>query len=81
MQVVFEGVVGGGYLGDIALDDVTLTRHGNCSLFPSNAQSQYFRYILYSCFERIKYLKKLFVCYQMMWEANEYNGVASLNAC
>ena len=39
MQVVLEGVVGGGYLGDIALDDVTLKRHANCSLFPSNAQS------------------------------------------
>ena len=33
---MFEGVVGSGYLGDIALDDITY-RSGVCQFTPSNA--------------------------------------------
>ena len=35
-QLVFEGVVGSGYLGDIALDDITY-KSGSCRFTPSNA--------------------------------------------
>ena len=31
LQVVFEGVVGNGYQGDIAIDDISMTQ-GNCPL-------------------------------------------------
>ena len=35
-QVIFEGVVGSGYRGDIALDDLSFTT-GQCALSPSKA--------------------------------------------
>lgn len=35
-QIVFEGVVGTGYQGDIALDDLSFTS-GRCTLSPSQA--------------------------------------------
>lgn len=34
MQVVFEGVIGGGFQGDIAIDDISITK-GQCQL-PGN---------------------------------------------
>ena len=37
-QVVFEGLAGTGYMGDIALDDVMVFKDSNCGLNPSSAQ-------------------------------------------
>ena len=34
--MVFEGVVGRGYLGDVAIDDITY-RSGACAITPPNA--------------------------------------------
>ena len=36
-QVVFEGIRGDGFTGDIALDDITFIVAGSCTLKPSDA--------------------------------------------
>ena len=35
---MFEGVVGTGYMNDIAIDDVVISRNQRCSLQPREAQ-------------------------------------------
>ena len=37
IQVVFEGIVGPSYRGDIAIDDVSVTRDPSCALHPVTA--------------------------------------------
>ena len=37
-QVVFEGVAGTGYMGDIAIDDVLVFQKNDCAIIPSSAQ-------------------------------------------
>ncbi|XP_028391081.1 mast cell tryptase-like [Dendronephthya gigantea] len=39
-QVVFEGVVGPGYRGDIAIDDVSTTSSSSCAILPITADPQ-----------------------------------------
>lgn len=36
-QIVFEGVRGNGYRGDIAIDDIEFYISGGCSTFPTYA--------------------------------------------
>jgi len=38
IKVVFEGVAGTGYMGDIAIDDVLVFQKGDCAIKPSSAQ-------------------------------------------
>lgn len=38
--IVIEGVRGNGYYSDIALDDLRITRNGNCQIQPVNAHPQ-----------------------------------------
>ena len=40
IQVVFEGIVGPSYRGDIAIDDVSVTRDPSCALHPVTADSR-----------------------------------------
>ena len=37
IQIVFEGVAGTGYMGDIAVDDILVFHDNNCELQPSSA--------------------------------------------
>lgn len=39
-QVVFEGIAGPSYRGDIAIDDVSVTRDPSCALHPVTADPQ-----------------------------------------
>ena len=40
-QIIFEGIVGNGEEGDLAVDEVTFTRNQNCSFIPDFARSTY----------------------------------------
>lgn len=47
-QIIFEGVVGKSFEGDIALDDILLTR-GECNIQPENAKPQVFAPSFVNC--------------------------------